>query len=56
MRQASIPPTVSIDQVKGFTLHAPRNVLWVRIDELINLASTNFGRHLFEAGSHGSNG
>jgi len=52
----SIPPTISIDQVQGFTLYATRNVLSVRSDELIDLAATNVGRHLFEAGSRGSNG
>jgi pyruvate dehydrogenase (quinone) len=46
-QELSIPPTISIEQVKGFGLYATRTILSGRGDELIDLAVTNVGRHLF---------
>jgi pyruvate dehydrogenase (quinone) len=47
-QELSIPPTISIEQVKGFTLYATRTILSGRGDELIDLAETNVARHLFK--------
>jgi pyruvate dehydrogenase (quinone) len=46
-QELSIPPTISIEQVKGFTLYATRTIVSGRGDELIDLAETNVARHLF---------
>jgi pyruvate dehydrogenase (quinone) len=46
-QELSMPPTVTLDQVKGFTLFATRTVLSGRGDELIDLATTNVGRRIF---------
>ena len=40
--ELTIPPAVTAEQVKGFTLYAIRTVLSGRGDELLDLASTNF--------------
>jgi pyruvate dehydrogenase (quinone) len=45
-QELSIPPTITFEQVKGFTLYATRTVLSGRGDELIDLAKTNVVRHL----------
>jgi pyruvate dehydrogenase (quinone) len=37
-----MPPAVTLEQAKGFTLYAIRTVLSGRGDELLDLASTNF--------------
>ena len=44
--ELSIPPKVTAEQVKGFTLYAIRTVLSGRGDELLDLASANY-RQLF---------
>jgi pyruvate dehydrogenase (quinone) len=44
--ELAIPPAVTAEQVKGFTLYAIRTVLSGRGDELLDLASANF-RQLF---------
>ncbi len=44
--ELTIPPAVTAEQVKGFTLYAIRTVLSGRGDELLDLASANF-RQLF---------
>jgi len=41
-----IPPTITAEQVKNFTLYATRTVLSGRGDELIDLARTNVVRFL----------
>jgi len=46
-QELSLPPAISLDQVKGFTLYATRSVLSGRGDELIDLAKTNLARRLF---------
>jgi pyruvate dehydrogenase (quinone) len=45
-QELSIPPAVSAEQVKGFTLYAIRTVLSGRGDQLIDLAKTNI-RQIF---------
>jgi len=45
-QELSMPPNVTLEQAKGFTLYAIRTVLSGRGDELLDLASTNF-RQLF---------
>jgi pyruvate dehydrogenase (quinone) len=45
--ELSMPPTISLDQVKGFTLFATRTVLSGRGDELIDLAETDLIRRVF---------
>ncbi len=46
-QELSLPPAITLDQVKGFTLYATRSVLSGRGDELIDLARTNVTRRLF---------
>jgi len=46
-QELTLPPTITLDQVKGFTLYATRSVLSGRGDELIDLARTNVTRRLF---------
>ena len=46
-QELSVPPTITLDQVKGFSLYATRAILSGRGDELIDLAVTNVGRHIF---------
>jgi pyruvate dehydrogenase (quinone) len=41
-----IPPSISLEQVRGFTLYATRTVLSGRGDELIDLAKTNIERRI----------
>ena len=46
-QELTIPPTVTLDQVKGFALYATRSVLSGRADELIDIVNTNVTRRLF---------
>ncbi|SBN61937.1 pyruvate dehydrogenase (quinone) [Curtobacterium sp. 9128] len=41
-QELSMPPAVTMEQAKGFTLYAIRTVMSGRGDELLDLASTNF--------------
>lgn len=45
-QELSMPPTITAEQAKGFTLYAIRTVLSGRGDELVDLAKTNW-RQLF---------
>jgi pyruvate dehydrogenase (quinone) len=54
-QELSMPPTISIAQMKGFTLYATRTILSGRGDELIDLAETNVARQLFN-GHHAGAG
>ncbi|KUG58896.1 ubiquinone-dependent pyruvate dehydrogenase [Nesterenkonia jeotgali] len=45
-QELSMPPNITAEQAKGFTLYAVRTVLSGRGDELVDLAKTNF-RQLF---------
>jgi pyruvate dehydrogenase (quinone) len=47
-QELAMPPTITYDQVKGFTLYATRTILSGRGDELIDLASTNIRRRVFD--------
>ncbi|MDQ1131117.1 ubiquinone-dependent pyruvate dehydrogenase [Microbacterium sp. SORGH_AS_0888] len=45
--ELSIPPSISVEQAKGFGLWALRTVMSGRGDELLDLADTNVWRRLF---------
>jgi pyruvate dehydrogenase (quinone) len=45
--ELSLPPAITLEEVKGFALYATRSVLSGRGDELIDLARTNVTRRLF---------
>jgi pyruvate dehydrogenase (quinone) len=45
-QELSMPPTITYEQVKGFTLYATRTILSGRGDELIDLAGTNLRRRI----------
>jgi pyruvate dehydrogenase (quinone) len=45
-QELAMPPAVTYEQVKGFTLYATRTILSGRGDELIDLASTNLRRRV----------
>lgn len=47
-QELSIPPTVTAEQAKGFTLYALRTIMSGRADELVDLADTNVFRRLFD--------
>ncbi len=40
-QELALPPTITLEQVKGFTLYATRTILSGRGDELIDLATEN---------------
>jgi pyruvate dehydrogenase (quinone) len=46
-QELSMPPTITLEQIKGFTLYATRTILSGRGDELIHLATTNLTRRIF---------
>ncbi|MFS3127419.1 ubiquinone-dependent pyruvate dehydrogenase [Nocardioides sp. Bht2] len=46
-QELSIPPTVTAEQAKGFTLYALRTIMSGRGDELVDLADTNVFRRIF---------
>ncbi|MBV9578610.1 MAG: ubiquinone-dependent pyruvate dehydrogenase [Chloroflexi bacterium] len=56
-QELSIPPTITLEQVKGFSVYATRAILSGRGDELIDLAETNVLRHVegLVVGSRASN-
>jgi pyruvate dehydrogenase (quinone) len=45
-QELAVPPTITFDEVKGFTLYATSSVLSGRGDELIDLVRTNVTRRL----------
>ena len=45
-QELAIPPTITVEQAKGFALFALRTLLSGRGDELIDLADTNVLRRL----------
>jgi len=47
-QELSIPPAITAQQVKGFTLYAIRTILSGRGDQLVDLADTNVFRRLFD--------
>jgi pyruvate dehydrogenase (quinone) len=50
-QELSIPPTITSEQLRGFTMYGTRTVLSGRGDELIDLARTNIERHILTGGS-----
>jgi pyruvate dehydrogenase (quinone) len=46
-QELSIPPTISLQQVKGFGLYATRTIFSGRGDELVDLGLTSVARHPF---------
>jgi pyruvate dehydrogenase (quinone) len=46
-QELSMPPTITFEQIKGFTMYATRTVLSGRGDELVDLATTNIARQVF---------
>jgi pyruvate dehydrogenase (quinone) len=46
-QELSMPPTITFQQIKGFTMYATRTVLSGRGDELVDLATTNIARQVF---------
>ncbi|NTY61201.1 ubiquinone-dependent pyruvate dehydrogenase [Mycolicibacterium sphagni] len=47
-QELSIPPAISAEQAKGFTLWAIRTILAGRADELLDLVSTNVARRILD--------
>lgn len=45
-QELSVPPAVSVEQAKGFTLYAIRTILSGRGEELLDLVSTNVARRI----------
>jgi pyruvate dehydrogenase (quinone) len=45
-QELSMPPTITYEQIKGFTLYATRTILSGRGDELVDLADTNIRRRV----------
>ena len=43
-----MPPSVTAEQVKGFTLYAIRTILSGRADELLDLVTTNVARRILD--------
>ena len=46
-QELSVPPTITAEQIKGFTLYATRTILSGRVEELVDLATTNITRRVF---------
>jgi pyruvate dehydrogenase (quinone) len=47
-QEMSIPPTITAEQAKGFSLYAIRTILAGRADELLDLVSTNVARRILD--------
>jgi pyruvate dehydrogenase (quinone) len=47
-QELSIPPKITLEQAKGFTLYGIRTILSGRADELVDLADTNVRRRIFD--------
>jgi pyruvate dehydrogenase (quinone) len=47
-QELTIPPTITAEQVKGFSLYAIRTILAGRGDELLDLVSTNVARRILD--------
>lgn len=47
-RELSIPPAITVEQAKGFSLYAIRTILAGRADELLDLVSTNVARRILD--------
>ncbi|MEX7474513.1 thiamine pyrophosphate-dependent enzyme, partial [Mycobacterium adipatum] len=47
-QELSIPPAITAEQAKGFSLYAIRTILAGRSDELLDLVSTNMARRILD--------
>jgi pyruvate dehydrogenase (quinone) len=47
-QELTIPPAISAEQAKGFTLYAIRTILAGRADELLDLVTTNVARRILD--------
>ena len=47
-QELSIPPTITAEQAKGFSLYAIRTILAGRGEELLDLVSTNVARRILD--------
>jgi pyruvate dehydrogenase (quinone) len=47
-QELSIPPAITAEQAKGFTLYAIRTILAGRGDELLDLVTTNVARRILD--------
>ncbi len=47
-QELSIPPAVTVEQAKGFSLYAIRTILAGRADELLDLVTTNVARRILD--------
>jgi pyruvate dehydrogenase (quinone) len=46
-QELSMPPTITLEEMKGFTFYAAKTILNGRGDESIDLAETNVLQRLF---------
>ena len=47
-QELSIPPAITVEQAKGFSLYAIRTILAGRGDELLDLVTTNVARRILD--------
>jgi pyruvate dehydrogenase (quinone) len=47
-QEMSIPPAITLEQAKGFSLYAIRTILAGRADELLDLVTTNVARRILD--------
>ena len=47
-QELSIPPVITVEQAKGFSLYAIRTVMAGRADELLDLVTTNVARRILD--------
>ena len=47
-QELSIPPAITVEQAKGFSLYAIRTILAGRADELLDLVITNVARRILD--------
>ena len=47
-QELSVPPAITVEQAKGFTLYATRTILSGRGDELLDLVTTNVARRILD--------
>jgi pyruvate dehydrogenase (quinone) len=47
-QELSIPPAITVEQAKGFSLYAIRTILAGRADELLDLVTTNVARRVLD--------
>jgi pyruvate dehydrogenase (quinone) len=47
-QELSIPPAITVEQAKGFSLYTIRTILAGRADELLDLVTTNVARRILD--------